>query len=320
MKIFSEIYGKYFRIATEVLSKRKISESQIYNIIEKEGFRDSLLFLPQKIIPQKDGKDWGLLKKDEDGRLSPVLKNSPVEILTKIQKMWLKSKLADPKTKLFLDEEGMEKLAEKLEEVEPLYRKEDFRFTDIFADGDDFDDSRYKRHFRIILAAIKDREVLTVGFTSGHGERICAKYLPIKFEYSQKNDKLRVLCYSVKKGRTRGEATLNIGRIEEIEKTGIFINDIDRKRRSGRESVTVKVSTGRNAVERFMTEFAGYEKETERDIETGKCVVKLFYDKQDETELLIGLLSFGPVIEIMEPEGFRAQAAERVRREFELIK
>ena len=81
----------------------------------------------------------------------------------------------------------------------------------------------------------------------------------------------------------------------------------------------IRVTTERNAVERFFMEFASYEKRAERDLETGNCTVKLWYDKQDETELLIRLLSFGPVIEILGPADFRRQAAERVKRQWEMI-
>ena len=83
--------------------------------------------------------------------------------------------------------------------------------------------------------------------------------------------------------------------------------------------MTVRVTTERNAVERFLMEFASYEKHTERDVETGTLTVQLYYDKQDETELLIQLLSFGPVLEILGPPDFRAQAADRVLRQYEML-
>ena len=100
MTIFSEIYGAYFRIAAAVLSKESLTEAEIYDIINKMGFRDSALFLPQKLIPRADGTDWGLLRKNPDGSYSTVLKNPPAAILTKLQKMWLKSLLSDNKINL----------------------------------------------------------------------------------------------------------------------------------------------------------------------------------------------------------------------------
>lgn len=324
MTIFSEIYGAYFRIAAAVLSKESITEAEIYDIINKMGFRDSALFLPQKLIPQADGTDWGLLRKNPDGSYSPVLKNPPPTVLTKLQKMWLKSLLSDNKINLFLSEKEKELLAEKLKDVPELYKNEYFRFTDIFTDGDDFGSERYRRSFSAILNAIKRRELLEIQFTSGHGKRIRAKYLPIKIEYSQKNDKLRAYCYSFRRGRVYGCGTINIGRIEEVRGTGIIIrSELSEERFLARmkcaRPITVRVTTERNAAERFTAEFASYEKQTERNPEDGSLLIKIFYNPQDETELLIRLLSFGPVLEILSPKEFREQAAKRVKAQAELI-
>ena len=67
-------------------------------------------------------------------------------------------------------------------------------------------------------------------------------------------------------------------------------------------------------------EFAPYEKQSERDLTTGECIVKIWYDNQDETELLIRLLAFGPTIEILSPSDFRQKAAERVLNQFEIFR
>ena len=64
--------------------------------------------------------------------------------------------------------------------------------------------------------------------------------------------------------------------------------------------------------------FASYEKRADRDLENGGCVVTLHYDKSDETELLIRLLSFGAAVEILSPGELRRQAAKRVARQSEL--
>lgn len=328
MNIFSEIYGAYYRAAAKIMEREKISAEEINDIISQEAFRDSMLFLQPKIIPQKDGSDWGLLYKNDDGSFSPVIKNKPAKIITDIQKMWLKAKLADPKFRLFLEDGTLAALTKRLENVKPLYRPEHFRFPDVFSDGDDFSDENYRRNFRAILAAAKSREILEIKFTSGHGQHIHGFFLPLKIEYSRKNDKFRAYVFAwhdeASVGKSRGSGKINIGRIEEIIPTGrIYRRKISMdwyfNSRKCREPVTVFVSTQRNAVERFMMEFAAYEKRTERDTETGCCTVKIWYDRQDETELLIRLLSFGPTIKILGPESFKRQAVQRVKRQYELI-
>lgn len=336
MNIFSEIYGTYFRITAKLLEKEEITDNDINKIIAEEGFQDSVLFLPKKLIPQKDGSDWGLLKQIKqakqvkqvkqaaDGSYIRVTKHKPPKIMTSLQKSWLRAKLRDPKLRLFLSDDTIAALDKRLSEVKPLYRQEHFRYTDRFSDGDDYLNENYRRNFRAVLKAVRSREILEIEFTSGHSRRVHSYFLPLKIEYSPKNDKFRIYCHSVKNGKLSGSGIINIGRIESVTGTGIFYDkNISLEKffadRKCSEPAVVRISTERNGTERFLMEFAAYEKNTERDTATGSCTVRLWYDKQDETELLIRLLSFGPVIEILSPPELRRQAAQRVNRQYELL-
>ena len=60
--LFSEIYGTYFRIAAKLLARGVTDEKTVREIVGSDGFRDSALFLPQKLIP--DGEDWGLFRRN----------------------------------------------------------------------------------------------------------------------------------------------------------------------------------------------------------------------------------------------------------------
>lgn len=324
MNIFSELYGTYFSIAKKAQEKINTTEKEIHGLINSFGFEDSPLFLPQKLIPNNDGTDWGLLRKKSDGKLYRIVKNTPPSLLTKTQKMWIKAKLEDPRIQLFLDAETIDRLKERLSQVQPLYDRQHFRYTDKFSDGDSFEEEKYRRHFRIISNAIKCKQVLCISFTSGHNKRISGNYLPVRIQYSEKNDKFRLLCFRIYQGKISGSGIINIGRIISIQKTAIVPENsctaLDFfQARKCREPVVVKVRTERNGVERFMAEFAPYEKRAERDLETGNCTVSLWFDKQDETEILIRLLSFGPVLEIIGPPDFRKQAEERVKKQLELL-
>jgi hypothetical protein len=48
-------------------------------------------------------------------------------------------------------------------------------------------------------------------------------------------------------------------------------------------------------------------------------VSHIYYDKHDENELLIRILSFGPVIKVLEPDNFLQLVKERVRKQSELL-
>ena len=68
-----------------------------------------------------------------------------------------------------------------------------------------------------------------------------------------------------------------------------------------------------------MLRFAHYEKQTVYEPETNTWLCSIYYDPADETELLIELLSFGPVIRILGPESFLTEVRKRMRRQHELL-
>ncbi|MBQ6211361.1 MAG: WYL domain-containing protein, partial [Ruminococcus sp.] len=322
MNIFSEIYGTYFRIAAKLLENEVTDEKTVRETVQREGFRDSVLFLPQKLIPGSE--DWGLFSRGTGGELRRITKNAPVKVLTKLQKMWLKAKLSDPRIRLFMDDETIAGLNGKLTDVSPLYTPSHFRVTDRYADSDDYLNERYISNFRNALKAVKRRSIMYIEFISGHGNRVSGKIVLLKMEYSPKNDKFRAYCYLLRNDKIKSSGLINIGRITHIVDTGrifrtpVSLDDYFSSRKCSSPAV-IRVTTSRNGVERFMLEFASYEKHTVRDLETGEYTVELWYDRYDETELLIRLLSFGPVIEIMGPPHLREQAKQRIFRQAELL-
>lgn len=322
MNIFSEIYGTYFRIAAKLLEKEVTDDKTVRDTVQREGFRDSVLFLPQKLIPGDE--DWGLFSRTSDGKLRRITNYPPVKVLTKLQKMWLKAKLSDPRIRLFMDDDTISELEKRLGDVSPLYSREHFGFTDRFSDSDDYRSGSYIKHFRMVLEAVKKRKILYIDFVSGHGRRMGGKFVLLKLEYSPKNDKFRAYCYLLKNDRIKSSGIINIGRITNIIDTGrtfrtpVSMEEYFLSRKCSSPAV-IRVTPARNGVERFMLEFASYEKHTVRDLVSGEYTVELWYDEQDETELLIRLLSFGPVIEIMGPPHLRQMAKERIQRQAELI-
>ena len=324
MTLFNEIYGAYFRIAARVLAKKSVTEQDISRIIGQEGFRDSVLFVPQKLIPQADGSDWGLLKRNADGTFSPVSKHPPVKLLTNLQRRWLKAKLSDPRTALFLPDDVFAALSEALSNVTPLYQPAWFRYPDRFTDGDPYTDAAYRGIFRTVLQTIQSHSALNMDYTTSRGNRIHRLFFPLRLEYSDKNDKFRMYGYGLTRSGTPKNAIVNLGRITAATiaaAPNIEIPSLEQcfAARKCREPVTVRVTPERNGTERFLMEFASYEKRTDLDTETGTLTVQLWYDIQDETELLIQLLSFGPVLEILSPPEFRAQAAARIAKQYALL-
>lgn len=68
-----------------------------------------------------------------------------------------------------------------------------------------------------------------------------------------------------------------------------------------------------------MLAFAHFEKSAVQ-IDDEVYRLTLNYDIFDETELVIRVLSFGPMLKVLEPESFKSQIKERIAKQMELMK
>ena len=76
-------------------------------------------------------------------------------------------------------------------------------------------------------------------------------------------------------------------------------------------SVQFELVNRRNALERVLLHFAHFEKQAER-IDGQRYKVTIYYDKDDETEMVIRILSFGPMIKVTAPAHFINLIKERL--------
>ena len=66
-----------------------------------------------------------------------------------------------------------------------------------------------------------------------------------------------------------------------------------------------------------MLHFSHLEKETER-IDDRHYRLTLHYEKDDETELLIRVLSFGHVLKVVSPDQFKEKLKNRIEKQMQL--
>lgn len=314
MRIFSEIYSTYYQITEKILKKKVVTKAEVLDIICKNGFSETVLFLEPKLI----GEDhYGLLK-ESDGVYRSILKKEPHVPLTFLEKRWLCAILHDKKSNLFLGKEQKKELYNLLG-VEPLYENQFLHFFDRFSDGDDYEQEQYINHFRNILRSLNNHTLIKISFYTRKGDRVTHYFLPVKMEYSSKNDRFRVHVVRYRKGNAIDIGIINLSQIILTECTDITpaVNYVGVHEK--RETV-IKITEERNAINRFMMEFAELERISEYDEETKECLVRMKYNFKDETEILIRLLSFGPVLEVLEPLDFRKKMKERIDKQFLLMR
>ena len=123
--------------------------------------------------------------------------------------------------------------------------------------------------------------------------------MPEYLEYSEKDDKFRLIGSGNRYGNT-----INLGRIVSCKPYNKpFDVNHGRTYQSKLQTVEFELVDKRNALERVLLHFAHFEKEAVK-IDEGKYLVKITYDKDDETELVIRILSFGPMIKVLSPQSF----------------
>ena len=298
--IFSELYGAYYNAVAGILTeavKRPLGRDELREIIKQKAFGESTINIESAI----DEERWQILHTDG----STPLKSAPTMPLTTLEKQWLKAISLDPRIRLFADEPAE---LSGLDDVEPLFKPEDVCVFDKYSDGDPYEDETYIRNFRQILDAVRNKYPLSIESTNRKGSIIRAVLLPDYIEYSEKDDKFRVIGSA-----TRHGGTVNIARIVRCKpyRKPFEKAPADDEGQTKQRTVEFEVYDRRNALERVLLHFAHFEKQAEKTgDETYK--VSVSYDKDDETELVIRILSFGPMIKVTAPEHFVNLIKERL--------
>lgn len=294
--IFSELYSAYYNAVAEILKTaihHPIQKGELRKIVEEHAFGESILNIEPALLEER----WQLLKSDGT---TPV-RNEPSMPLTMMQKRWLKAISLDPRIRLFQDE-----LLE-LPEVEPLFTPKDFMIFDRYSDGDDYEDEAYRTNFRLIMDAIRNHYPIDIEMESRKGKLIHMVLLPEYLEYSEKDDKFRL----IGSGK-RYNDTINLGRIKSCKR---YLKPCDaefkKRGRTEQRSVIFELTDQRGALERVLLHFAHFDKQAEK-MEDDRYKITINYDKDDETEIVIRLLSFGPMIRVEAPRHFVHLIKERL--------
>ena len=286
--LFHEIYSTYFQTVAKILTEavdHLLTSGEIDSIIREYAFDESTLNIPESL----GIAHWQLLK--EDG--TTILKKKPTMPLTILQKRWINAVALDPRIRLFTDHPVT------FSDVEPLFFPEDISVFDQYLDGDPYEDAGYIQNFRLILDGIRHQYPIQITVTNRHGKRITTKTIPEYLEYSEKDDKFRLIGTGSRLGNM-----INLGRITFCEKCESQKGEKVGKRNLPRpRKVIFELVDDRNALERVLMHFAHFEKQVEK-IEDQKYQVTLHYDKEDETEILIRVLSFGPMLRVVKPAAF----------------
>ena len=141
--IFSELYSAYYNTVAKIMEAAfnpEATEKDLQRCVMEEAFSESVL----TILPALKSGKWPLLHED----LSPALLHKPTVPLTNLEKRWLKAIAEDPRVKLF------DVAFPELNDVEPLFTRDDYKIYDQYSDGDPFEDEAYHSIYQKAICAI----------------------------------------------------------------------------------------------------------------------------------------------------------------------
>lgn len=294
--LFNEIYGNYYQVVGEILTEATegtLTDDRLNQIVLEKAFSEGVLTIPSALKEET----WPLLTEN----MQTPLRHAPKRPLSILEKRWLASLLLDPRIALFAPSK------EGLEEVKPLYDPSVFVYFDQYSDGDDYSSPQYIACFRTILEALKTNRKLEIVFTTSRKTHTCV-CIPRKLEYSSKDDKFRLLLSS-----TQNINVINLSKmcsctlLESISTKKALPEKSDRT-----ETLVLRLTDARDGLKRVLLHFSHFKKETIR-LDDVHYLIKLEYSKQDETELVIRVLSFGPILEVLEPFRFREKIKKRLQ-------
>lgn len=317
MELFHEVYGRYFlavQKSIEGVQKGGISSSRdLYELIQRTAGGES----GATILPHFQDGSWPMVQEKEGTFYSDFV--VPIKRpMSSLEKSWLKALLSDRRIGLFLSPTEQKMLNDLLADEKPLFRWSDFYYFDQTKMGDAYDDPLYLEHFWKIRQALHENREIKMKYLSYKGRKSQIRLSPTKLEYSEKEDNFRLYGIIENQGNF-SQGIYRLSRIKSLELLSAKGEKQDKNKTSFKSlpPIQIALSEERNTIERFMLQFASYEKKTVWNESRQKYVCSLFYNALDESEVLIQILSFGAMVEIIEPEFMQKKAAEKVKKQYQ---
>ena len=305
ISIFDETNGKYYIILHDLISEcvenGVVPEKRAREIINRNAFSPETEWI---IIDNIKQGMWSVLEFDEDlgGIITPFVKKPARVPLSVVEKSWMASLLDDPKAKLFdIDRKG-------LRDVTPLFGNEDYRVFDRVSDPDPYEDEAYQKKFRLICDAISRGLAISVTYKSQTGELLEVRVIPKFLEYSDKDDKFRVITVDGEMQRT-----INLGRILSCNYcSGQIVKDYSAEVFQEKRICGLELTDVHKALERAAIHFSHYRKTRISRTGEDSYYLEFEYDADLESELVMKIIEFGNAVIAVKPDSVTEKIRKRL--------
>lgn len=329
MELFHEYKNRYFNLVFKLLnlSKEGLGKEEILKIIEKEAYEEKLIgkdFLTFEglILNEYKSEDNLNLLKEVEGKYFPILNSAnpmPLAVrFSNIEKQWLKAMLKEKMARELLGEELVLKLEKELENVEEI--KEDvIERTNRFIREEDQDFKSLREFFFIAIEGILNNYPIRYTSVDKYGKEYKDNLaLPIRMEYSLRDETLRLSAYSIDEDRPIMLLLKNIKAMVLEPKVKINKNRDEilkriKEEKYCKEPIVLELVDERGAMERCFMGLSSYERST-RSLGDNRYEVKFYYYTFNEDEVIRRILSLGPYVMLKSPESVRNKIIDILKK------
>lgn len=313
--MYHEIYGKYYQIIHNLLNSKPQTEKEINDYIRSQGFDESFLYLNAQMLVD----EYHLFVKKGD--LFYPLTNSKIPLfLTNEQKNWLNTMLFDEKVKLFLSDERRNYYQKEFA-GNVLYDDKTYQYLFQDVDKDEIT-PKMSNVFRFVKNAIMKEMDINLTFISSKNYYTHKKVAPYKIEYSMQDQKMRLIAVEYRNGEPKRIIRIKLASIvgyrmvERVKKIDFkyYLQEEVLK-----EPLIIEVYPILNGIERVFIELSNYKREAFYDKERNLSIMKIYYEKADEMDLVLKMLSFGKVVKILSDGFIKEEVLRRINKQKELL-
>ncbi len=246
--------------------------------------------------------------------------------VSKMELRWLKTIIQDNIIKLLMSDSEIMEINKLLKQYTPAFSPLPMEKV-IYFDRFHLPESKTKHMKSIlstILEGIYDQKTIIIKYHTMKNRVKIGEFRPIVLEFSKRNNRFQGFFQECGSDRIY---TMNVSRIETADETDTSFDYTSAKqallsfREENTTSVTVEFYDVRNIADRMLTEFSPWKKLCSYNCTTELYTLTIFYQKQDEVDLVIRLLGYGGNIRFTDKEHpIFKEILARMNRQMDLIR
>ncbi len=348
--LFNELWSRYAVVLANAVLKCAADHSVNVKQVLRDSIRSAFEYYTSEELEQVAEELETYIKEseltDQNGTSRFIMPECEylfdVLPITKVEVRWLLTILEDPLSSVFLSPPQIQAVKSAIAkapfQVGPFEMKkinyfDRYNLEDRILSGRKEltqrgrVNQREREFLKIIYEAMESEKKIRIVYKNWKGEKRYANCAPVWMEYSRRDDIFRIWYVQNERMEIR---TINVPRILRIIQLPEKKYDLEEQRellerilKRTEAHIQVEFYQGkRNLPDRLLTEFSLWRKECIYDVKTKKYTMTLYYSIQDEKEIMIRLLSYGPYIRIAASEDsyILAEIKKRIVRQRELMK